>query len=159
MFHEEKDTLNLLGSYANRKEPIKTYPNEEPREAIKEKIVYRDMGKIHIKPNEEHFWRYFLPIIALIIAVMIFNKNETMENNPLIGTWRSKTILGIVEIEFKKNTVSAFGFTGKVNYEIEKNQITVFDIESRIGTIYKIHDKNTIYTDIIGIKTVYKRVE
>lgn len=53
MFHEEKDTLDLLGSYSRKKEPIKTYPKEEPKEVIKEKIVYRDMGRIDIKAKTE----------------------------------------------------------------------------------------------------------
>ena len=159
MFHEEKDTLNMLGKFANIKEPKKEERKEEPKEAIRERIVYRDMGKIHIKPKEESFWRYFLPIIGLIIIVMMFNQNEKISNNPLLGQWRNKSTFGIIEIEFKKNTVSAFGYTSKVNYEIEKNKITVFDTENKIGTIYTVQDANTMYTDMLGFKTIYKRVE
>lgn len=53
-FKEDKETLNLLGSYTSRKEPRKINPKEEePKETIREKIVYRDMGKIDIKAKTE----------------------------------------------------------------------------------------------------------
>ncbi len=151
MFHKDKDTLNLLSSYALR--------NEKKTDG-KEKVIYRDIGKIHIKKEEkENFWRYFLPIIALIIFIGIFNaKQNEIEKNPILGKWRNTSALGVIEIEFKKNTASALGLIEEVKYEIGENQIMVFETKNKVGVIYKIHNKDTIYTDIFGTRSIYKRV-
>jgi len=51
MFHQEKDTLDLLGKYSQKKEPVKTYPKEE-NVPVKEKIIYRSMGAFTIEPKK-----------------------------------------------------------------------------------------------------------
>jgi len=157
MLHKEDDTLDLLGQYTKRKDPIKTKPLESSRE----RIVYRDVGKFTAKADKTNK-NQILKILGIAIIAFIFfsaykNTSGTL-NNPLIGKWRTNTVMGTMEIEFDKNTASALGGTSRVNYEIKDNKILVFDEDLKMGTYYTVHDQNTIYTDLMGIRTVYKRV-
>ena len=85
MFHKDKDTLNLLSSYAQR--------NEKKAE-VKEKIIYRDMGKIHIKPSIKKEENKIFPkvimyaisffFIALTIREIYFMYLVNKVNNEMI---------------------------------------------------------------------------
>lgn len=157
MFHKEDDTLDLLGKYTKRKEPIKTRPLEN----TKEKIVYRDIGKFTAKADTKSN-NSILKILGIALIAFIFfsvyKNTPNRLNNPILGKWRTNTAIGTMEIEFDKNTASALGGTSRVNYEIKDNKILVFDEDLKIGTYYTLHDQNTIYTDLMGIRTVYRRV-
>jgi|GEM_PF-647149 len=159
MIHKEDETLDLLGKYTKRKEPIKT----KPLENIKERIIYRDVGKFTTKADKKNNNNQIFKILGIIVIILIFitiYKNITITtNNPIIGTWRTNTIFGTMEIEFDKNTVSAFGGVTNVKYEIKENKIFVFDKDLKIGTYYIIYDQNTMYTEAMGIKTIYKRIK
>lgn len=158
MFHKEDDTLDLLGQYTKRKEPIKT----KPLESSKERIVYRDVGKFTTKSDKNNK-NPLLKILGIAILAFVFfsayKSTSNTLNNPILGKWRTNTVMGTMEIEFDKNTASALGGTSRVNYEIKDNKILVFDEDLKMGTYYTIHDQNTIYTDLMGIRTVYKRVK
>lgn len=110
MFHEEKDTLNLLGSYSSRKEPIKTYHKEEkPKEVIREKIVYRDIGTFSTKQQKNNqkeydinkyeyagFWDRLLATI--LDAIIIYLPIKIIENIIIFTTLRPISTIILFEI-------------------------------------------------------------
>ena len=99
-------------------------------------------------------------IITLFIVVGIkYLMDNTLNHNPLLGKWRTQTALGVMEIEFERNSMSTFGTKNSVTYDIEENKIIVFDDMIKVGNTYKIIDDNTISTEVGGYKTVYKRVK
>lgn len=161
MFHEEKETLDLLGKYSRKKEPIKIYPKEE-KQQIKEKIIYRTAGQFNTKQEKSFFdMKIFIGGVAFLLILFLVLKINTINtiNNPLLGKWRTSTIMGTVDIEFNNNTVTALGVTGKVKYEIKGNQILVIDEDLKIGTNYIIQNQDTMYTEMFGIKNIYKRIK
>jgi hypothetical protein len=96
--------------------------------------------------------------IVLIIYILIKNIDE----NPIIGKWRSETnypFMGksVNEIEFTKDNEYALGMKFKVKYEIDGNRIIVND-EMGIGTIYEVIDKNTIRSNALGFETTLRRI-
>jgi len=114
------------------------------------------------KKNEISFNRNLaIGIIILILSIGIITliNRTNFKPNPIIGKWRTNTMVGIIEIEFKRNSMTGLGMTGGVTYEIKGNKVLVIDDGLKIGTTYIIHDQNTIYTDTFGIKSIYKRVE
>ena len=85
--------------------------------------------------------------------------DHTINYNPLLGKWRAQTVLGIMEIEFDRSSMSSFGTKNPVTYDISENKVIVMDDTIKIGNTYKIVDENTISTEAGGFKTVYKRVK
>jgi hypothetical protein len=105
-----------------------------------------------------------LNIIGVIGAgiIVIILLTKISESNPIIGKWRSETnypFMGksIDEIEFTDENVYALGMRFKVKYEIDGNRIIVTD-EFGIGTIYEVVDRNTIISNVLGFKTVLRRI-
>lgn len=109
MFHEEKDTLNLLGSYTSRKESIKTYPKEEQIEAIKEKIVYRNIGTFSTKKQKNNKIEYdidkyeyagFLDrLLATILdSIIIYLPIRIIENIIIFTTLKPISTIILFEI-------------------------------------------------------------
>ena len=100
---------------------------------------------------------------GIIVIVMILSMKYMIEPliwpNPLLGKWRTQTALGIMEIEFERNSMSSFGSKNPVSYDVEENKVIVFDDTIKVGNTYKIIDINTISTEVGGYKTVYKRVK
>lgn len=85
--------------------------------------------------------------------------DHTINFNPLLGKWRAQTVLGIMEIEFDRSSMSSFGTKNPVTYDISENKVIVIDDTIKIGNTYKIIDENTISSEAGGFKTVYKRVK
>jgi hypothetical protein len=85
--------------------------------------------------------------------------DHTINYNPLLGKWRAQTVLGIMEIEFDRSSMSSFGTKNPVTYDILENKVIVIDDTIKVGNTYKIVDENTISTEAGGFKTVYKRVK
>lgn len=155
MFHKEKDTLNLLGSYANKKDYKKSEPEKQ--------IFCGDSGKINLgKENKPYFIQPIIMfgILAFIVLIIILNNQK----NPLIGKWKSITpnILGNIEIEFTDKRMFMLGMVGDVKYEQDGDKVIVFDKSGLLkdfGSVYIVKDKNTIENNSLGIKTIYRRIE
>ena len=99
-------------------------------------------------------------IVLIFIAFGIkYTIDHTINFNPLIGKWRAQTVLGIVEIEFERDSFSSFGTKNRVSYDLSDNSVVVMDESIKVGNTYKIIDKNTIVSEIGGFKTTYKRVK
>lgn len=93
-------------------------------------------------------------IILIVVGTIIYKMNS----NPLIGTWKSnKNIMGMGKIEFKEDKMIFMGIVSKVQYEKDGDDITVID-DTGTGMIYKIIDDDTIQNEIMGFRTIYKRV-
>lgn len=98
-------------------------------------------------------------IIALLMVIALkYIIEPLISPNPLLGKWRTQTALGIMEIEFDRQSMSSFGTKNPVSYDVEENKVIVFDDTIKVGNTYKIIDQNTISTESGGYKTVYKRV-
>ncbi|WP_051906640.1 MULTISPECIES: hypothetical protein [unclassified Sulfurospirillum] len=85
--------------------------------------------------------------------------DHTINYNPLLGKWRAQTVLGIMEIEFDRSSMSSFGTKNPVTYDILDDKVIVIDDTIKVGNTYKLVDENTISTEAGGFKTVYKRVK
>jgi len=85
--------------------------------------------------------------------------DHTINDNPLLGKWRAQTVLGIMEIEFDRSSMSSFGTKNPVTYDILEDKVIVIDDTIKVGNTYKIVDENTISTEAGGFKTVYKKVK
>lgn len=85
--------------------------------------------------------------------------DHTINYNPLLGKWRAQTVLGIMEIEFDRASMSSFGTKNPVTYDVSENKVIVMDDTIKVGSTYKIVDENTISSEAGGFKTVYKRVK
>jgi hypothetical protein len=99
--------------------------------------------------------------ISMVVAIMMIMNMSF--GNPILGKWRSETVfphMGKVTntIEFKKESVSMDGITFKVNYEVKDKKVIVKD-KTGIGTIYNIINDHTMKSNVLGIETVYKKIE
>ena len=106
-----------------------------------------------------------LKVLALAVVILFFGFgikfaiDQTFYANPLLGKWRAQTTLGIIEIEFERDTFSSFGSKNPISYEISKGSVVVMDERIKVGSTYKIIDENTIASEAGGFKTIYKRVK
>jgi len=98
-------------------------------------------------------------VIVLVGFGIKYTMDHTINYNPLLGKWRAQTVLGIMEIEFDRSSMSSFGTKNPVTYDVLENKVIVIDDTIKIGNTYKIVDENTISTEAGGFKTVYKRVK
>lgn len=101
-----------------------------------------------------------LLIVTLIVGINLY-KNNGFNTNPIIGTWRSSKSIPFVgrqTIQFRPDSVITMGVYSKAKYEVEENTIIVTD-STGIGTVYRVIDKNTIYSETLGIKTVFRRLK
>ena len=101
-------------------------------------------------------------LITLTLMVAInFYRNNGFNTNPLIGTWVSTTKLpmfGQQKIEFRPDGMITMGAYAKVNYEIDGNTVIVTD-NTGTGAVYRVVDKDTIYSEALGIRSVFKKRE
>ncbi len=105
-------------------------------------------------------YNYFILYIVVVVGSVVLLLFLNMNNNPLIGKWKSineVVFLGKETIIFTKKEISTMGLIEKVKYRIGENEVVVVD-ELGVQTVYKIIDKNTISSNIFNIKTTYKRI-
>ena len=55
--------------------------------------------------------------------------------------------------------MQALNITTAVRYDIEESKIKVVDLSNNTGITFYIKDDKTIETNLLGVKTLYKRVE
>lgn len=160
MLHKEEDTLDLLGNYTKKKDPIKTKPLE--KEPYKPKHNYLS-GKINSQENERIL--YTPPLILACAAILIiFLYFANSNKNPILGKWRSvtPTIMGNIELEFTEKRMYALGVAGEVKYEEDGDKVIIYDgnkIFKDLGMVFTIKDKYTMENSSFGIKTIYKKIE
>lgn len=119
------------------------------------KEKYRDSGTIYksqknkdIEPNPKIINFVIGILITIFVIFLIIKVGE--EKNPLIGIWtqQNRNLPNSYIIEFTKDKVIKQGMSYKVNYEIYNDKVEVKIkigmIESPIGEVYYIKDKNTI---------------
>ncbi len=61
------------------------------------------------------------------------------------------------KIKFTKNKMITMGIISKVKYEIDGKTIYVTD-ETGTGMVFKMINKNTMYTEMLGGKIKYKKI-
>lgn len=99
--------------------------------------------------------------IVLLISITVSCKyilDMTLYANPLLGKWRTQTVLGIMEIEFERDSMASFGSKTGVTYTIEDKRVIVIDDTIKVGVPYTIVDENTIMKEVGKSKIIYKRV-
>ena len=102
-------------------------------------------------------------IIGIVFALIVgflgkYTLEQTLFYNPLLGTWRTHTTMGIREIVFERGSMTSFGTKNSVTYDIKEKEVVVMDTSLQLGTLYTIIDKDTITTQMGKSKTLYKRV-
>lgn len=149
MFFKEDDTLQKMNS--DRILHTKEEHDEEPIfTSIPHKIDREPLKKI----LKKLLW--LIPIIVLsIVLYKVFNPH-----NPLIGKWKttSKSAFSLGDIEFTKDTIATHGIASKIKYDIESDKINIMD-ELGTGIIFYIKDEKTIESNLLGNKTIYKKVQ
>ncbi len=109
---------------------------------------------------QKRLMRFALFIVCVV--VIGFVGKLIVENlffsNPLLGTWRVQTTLGIREIVFERSSMTSFGTKSPVTYDVQDGYVVVMDPSLQLGNKYIIIDKNTISTQLGSAKSVYKRV-
>lgn len=101
------------------------------------------------------FVTLFVVIIGLVGKYIL---EQTLFYNPLLGTWRAQTAMGIREIVFERDSMTSFGTKSPVTYDIKEKSIVVMDSSLQVGNLYTIIDKDTISSQMGNYKTMYKRV-
>lgn len=98
--------------------------------------------------------------IALSMGIMgkYFVDKYILYSNPLIGTWRAQTALGLREIVFERESMTSFGTKTSVHYDVKGDEVVVMDTSLQLGNTYKVIDKETISSKMGTITTTYKRV-
>ena len=106
-------------------------------------------------------WMRLLLVIVAIVVIGFMGKigiEKFFFNNPLLGTWRVSTVMGIREIVFERGSMTSFGTKSPVTYDIQEGYVVVMDPSLQLGSKYIFIDKNTISTQLGSAKSVYKRV-
>lgn len=123
------------------------------------KIISDEIINRYIKPKSK-ISKNLIIILSLIVGIAtIGTLISSINTNPLIGEWKAtkSSILGMNKLKFTSKRMETMGIVSKVDYEIENNEVIVTD-ETGTGMIFKIIDKDTVYSEIMGIKTTYKKV-
>lgn len=180
MFFKDDDTLSYMDSnkLLNRKKKVLRDPLNEDEldhtdffEEIPSKNLHTQKpSNIHkfipyIKSldwNPKHHPKliatFMLILISIVILVIVFHETP----NPLIGKWRpmgKSIILPTGDVEFTKDKIHAMNISTLVKYDIEKNKVHVIDLSNKTQVTFYIKDEKTIENNLLGIKTIYKRVE
>jgi hypothetical protein len=113
--------------------------------------------------NPKHHPKIIIALaLALIIGVIVsFALRETP--NPLLGKWRpqkqSNVFVPTGDIEFRKEAFHANNVNTPIKYDIETGYVTVIDMNTKMRIPFYFKDDKTIECTILGVKTLYKKVE
>ena len=127
---------------------------------VKSSAIPRKRVALIKRSPQKRLMRFALFIVCVV--VIGFVGKLIVENlffsNPLLGTWRVQTTLGIREIVFERSSMTSFGTKSPVTYDVQDGYVVVMDPSLQLGNKYIIIDKNTISTQLGSAKSVYKRV-
>lgn len=144
-----------------KKSRAKTTRSTRSQTTVKKRISKASKESLSI-PKRRSLLLNLLGSCVLLFFVVFGIKyaiDHTINYNPLLGKWRAQTVLGIIEIEFERSSMSSFGMKNLVTYDVSENKVIVMDDTIKVGNTYKIVDENTISSEAGGFKTVYKKVK
>ena len=162
MLHDDEKTLQLLDKYTKKRNVTSPKALGSKRTSLKHSRKRIPKKKVsHPHESSSLLFKLFTGgAILLFIAVGIkYTLDETINHNPLIGKWRTQTELGIMEVAFDPKSMSVFGTTTPVSYDIKGKDVIVFDDDIKIGNTYNVLDHDTISTEAGKHKIIYKRVK
>lgn len=139
-------------------------PRREPRQNIPRESVLKKMSQCMKERdwNPKHHPKIIIGGVCLFIGVVILAIALHETPNPLIGKWRPQgknIFLPVGDIEFAKDKVQALNITTMVKYDIDDTKINVIDTTTNTGVTFYITSDKTIETNLLGVKTTYKKVE
>ncbi len=140
----------------------KQYMTRECLNCKKKEFNSGMVENIHINTNKDKVNNKLLLIpIGLIILISILSY-KIFFTNPLLGTWESgqKSFIGMQlgKMEFTKDKMITMGIISRVSYEIDGDNIYVTD-ETGTGMVFKMIDNKTMYSEMMGMKTKYRKVK
>jgi len=142
-----------------RQEPRIQPKNNPTRESVLEKM--RQCMKEH-DWNPKHHPKIVVGVAVVVIGSVILALALRETPNPLIGKWRPQgknIFLPVGDIEFAKDKIQVLNTSTNVKYDISDTKITVIDTTTNAGVIFYITGDKTIETNLLGVKTTYKKVE
>ncbi len=134
------------------------------KKSIKPVVAQPRKKKASPKPTtkKKKPWIAFVFLaIGIIVSLGVMGKyfaEKYFFYNPLLGTWRAQTALGMREIVFERESMTSFGSKTRVHYDVKKDEVVVMDTALQLGNSYKIIDKDTISSKMGNVTTLYKRV-
>ena len=139
-------------------------PRREPRQNIPRESILKKMSQCMEERdwNPKHHPKIIIGGVCLFIGVVILAIALHETPNPLIGKWRPQgknIFLPVGDIEFAKDKVQALNITTMVKYDIDDTKINVIDTTTNTGVTFYITSDKTIETNLLGVKTTYKKVE
>lgn len=180
MFFKDDDTLSYMDANKQFKQKQKALRDPLNEDENSDTPFFEETQKKEPKPkkpsafkklmpylksldwNPKHHPKLIASLVLLLIAIVILTIALRETPNPLIGKWRpmSKNIfLPVGDIEFFKDKMQALNITTTVSYDIEESKIKVVDLSNNTGIIFYIKDDKTIETNLLGVKTLYRKVE
>ena len=143
---------------------INEEPHREPRQKTPRESVLKKMSQCMKERdwNPKHHPKIIIGGVCLFIGVVILAIALHETPNPLIGKWRPQgknIFLPVGDIEFAKDKVQALNITTMVKYDIDDTKINVIDTTTNTGVTFYITSDKTIETNLLGVKTTYKKVE
>lgn len=159
-FRQLEQEQQFSEHHTTRKEAFKTTQNDTAsRESVLKKMRQcmqeRDW-------NPKHHPKIVVTIACVLIGSVILTMLLRETPNPLLGKWRpqGKTVFPPSgDLEFSKNKAHAMGATTQVKYKIDHAAITVIDPSTNTNIVFFIKDEKTIESNLLGVKTSYKKVE
>lgn len=135
-----------------------------PKQNVSRESVLKKMSQCMKERdwNPKHHPKIIIGGVCLFIGVVILAIALHETPNPLIGKWRPQgknIFLPVGDIEFAKDKVQALNITTMVKYDIDDTKINVIDTTTNTGVTFYITSDKTIETNLLGVKTTYKKVE
>ena len=164
MNHDDERTLTLMDKYPK---PKKTPKPRSTKPKPKTTPVSKSTPKVRKSiPSKRSVMRFLFIKLAfgamgcmLIFLGGQYLYDHTINYNPLLGKWRTQTVMGIMEISFDKESVSSFGTQRAVSYDVKENEVIVMDESIKMGERYRIIDNDTISVQSGASKMTFKRVK
>lgn len=161
MNHDDERTLTLMEKYPKPKKVTRT--KSKPKVTSTSKSTSKVSKRFSKKRSKisSIFIKFGLGLIVCLLAALggKYLYDHTINYNPLLGKWRTQTVMGIMEISFERDSVSSFGMKKAVSYDVKENEVIVMDEEIKMGERYRIIDDNTIIVQSGTSKMTFKRVK
>lgn len=139
---------------------LKMMTRMDDLKAVKSSAVPRRRVTPTKRSPQKRWLRFALFIVGVVVVGFVGKMvvEKLFFANPLLGTWRVQTVMGIREIVFERSSMTSFGTKSPVTYDIQEGYVVVMDPSLQLGSKYIFIDKNTISTQLGSAKSVYKRV-
>lgn len=138
-----------------RIDPRNSIPRESVLEKMRQCMQERDW-------NPKHHPKIVIGGIAVLLGFVIIAIALHETPNPLIGKWRPQgknIFLPVGDIEFTKEKIQVLNVTTMVKYDIDDTKVSVIDSTTNTGITFYITNDKTIETNLLGVKTTYKKIE